>query len=211
MSSGHKHTEEHKEKIRQAMLGQRNHRWGKHLTDETKAKITAANKGKRFSPRTEFKPGPRPDLRNRVTKQCAMCTKPFEVKRSHAPKSFNCSGVCRNKYFSATRTGRKIHTEAFKQRLRDRNWRGGVTSTNMLFRRSPEYKTWRQHVFNRDRYTCQGCGKIGGQLHADHELPFSLFPNLRLEILNGRTLCVPCHRKTPTYAASLEKFKHLYI
>ena len=35
--------------------------------------------------------------------------------------------------------------------------------------------------------------------HADHELPFAYFPDLRFEVLNGRTLCETCHRKTPTF------------
>ncbi len=79
------------------------------------------------------------------------------------------------------------------------NWKGGVTSINERIRKSIEYKTWRRHVFIRDDHTCQACGTRGGNLHADHEFPFSLFPQLRFEVLNGRTLCIPCHRKTPTY------------
>lgn len=60
-------------------------------------------------------------------------------------------------------------------------------------------KEWRKKVFERDNYTCQACGVRGTQLQADHDLPFQYFPDLRFELLNGRTLCVPCHRKTDTY------------
>lgn len=76
-------------------------------------------------------------------------------------------------------------------------WRGGVTPINEKIRKSTQYIEWRKHVFQRDDYTCQACGERGGKLHADHELPFALYPELRFEILNGRTLCVPCHRKIP--------------
>jgi 5-methylcytosine-specific restriction endonuclease McrA len=63
---------------------------------------------------------------------------------------------------------------------------------------------WRKAVFERDDYTCQMCGIRGTQLNADHIKPFRFFPALRWELANGRTLCVPCHRKTPTYGRRLD-------
>lgn len=60
-------------------------------------------------------------------------------------------------------------------------------------------KQWRTAVFQRDDYTCQGCGQRGGRLQADHIRPYSEFPDLRWDLNNGRTLCEPCHRQTPTY------------
>ena len=81
------------------------------------------------------------------------------------------------------------------------NWRGGVYPENARIRGSLEYRQWRTSVFQRDNYTCQGCGKRGGYLHADHIKPFAYYPDLRLELSNGRTLCVPCHKKTDTWKA----------
>ena len=96
--------------------------------------------------------------------------------------------------------GVKIHTEEFKQKLRERNWRGGVTPINKLIRRSNEYKLWREAVFKRDRYQCIWGGKEhGNKLQADHIKSFSQFPELRFAIDNGRTLCHECHKKTDTY------------
>lgn len=80
------------------------------------------------------------------------------------------------------------------------NWQGGITPANRLVRTSSEYKTWREAVFKRDKYTCTQCAATHVVLNADHIKPFSKFPELRFDLSNGRTLCEPCHRKTDTYA-----------
>lgn len=84
------------------------------------------------------------------------------------------------------------------------NWKGGVTPENQKVRRSAEYKEWRKKVFERDGYRCVECkkGNENGErtsIQADHIKPFYLHPELRLDVNNGRTLCVDCHKKTPTY------------
>lgn len=84
-------------------------------------------------------------------------------------------------------------------------WRGGLTKANALFRTQKPYRDWRRAVFERDNYTCVACGAHGVRLHADHIMPFALFPEKRLNTSNGRTLCVPCHKKTPTYLKSGKK------
>lgn len=85
-------------------------------------------------------------------------------------------------------------------------WKGGVTSINVKLRASLEYRNWRKAVYARDNYTCQICGAktfkgLGKtiKLNADHIKPWALFPELRFDINNGRTLCVDCHKKTDTF------------
>lgn len=78
-------------------------------------------------------------------------------------------------------------------------WRGGVTPINTRIRMSIEYKLWRDAVFLRDDYTCQECGQRGGKLNADHIMRFADYPVLRLDVSNGRTLCVVCHLLTKTF------------
>lgn len=82
-------------------------------------------------------------------------------------------------------------------------WKGGISKTykseRQLLMETKEYKDWRTNVFRRDNYTCQECGSRGYKLNADHIKPFAFYPELRLIINNGRTLCVFCHRKTETY------------
>ncbi len=60
---------------------------------------------------------------------------------------------------------------------------------------SRKYKDWRSAVFERDKYTCQECGKSGCYIEAHHIRPFALFPKLRFDIDNGITYCLKCHIK----------------
>lgn len=78
-------------------------------------------------------------------------------------------------------------------------WRGGLRDSNAAIRSSVEYKLWRIAVLEKDDYRCFDCGARGVRLHVDHILPFAQYPRLRFDVHNGRTLCVPCHRQTPTY------------
>lgn len=62
-------------------------------------------------------------------------------------------------------------------------------------RRTKEYKEWRMNVFSRDRFTCVICGQVGGTLNAHHIKPFAEYPDFRLDVDNGVTLCESCHKK----------------
>jgi len=89
-------------------------------------------------------------------------------------------------------------------------WKGGITPINAAIRTSTEYKEWRQKVFERDDYTCQFCGARGVKLHTDHMKPFAHYKELRTEITNGRTLCIPCHEQTPTYKGRRHLMKSVH-
>ena len=111
---------------------------GRKLTEETKKKISKANKGRHLYSKTEFKKG-------------------------------------------------ELHP----------SWKGGIhrDKHNGDWR----YKEWRMKVFSRDNFTCQVCKKIGGYLEAHHIKKWSDYPDLRLDINNGITLCKECHKKTDSY------------
>ena len=61
-------------------------------------------------------------------------------------------------------------------------------------RKTPEYRAWRIAVFERDGYTCQICGQVGGRLNAHHIKSFVDCPEYRIDIDNGVTLCEWCHK-----------------
>ena len=74
---------------------------------------------------------------------------------------------------------------------------------NERIRRSKPNIEWRREIFIRDNYTCQECGirskkELRIELNAHHIKPFALFPQLRLAIENGTTLCSKCHKEQHT-------------
>lgn len=75
------------------------------------------------------------------------------------------------------------------------HWKNGLTPINQRQRRHVKYQDWRTSVFKRDNYTCQDCGQVGGCLHAHHVKSYSKYPELRIDIDNGKTLCTSCHEK----------------
>lgn len=119
--------------------------------------------------------------------------------------------------------GRK-HTEETKEKIRQKAllstkrgvesnfWKGGNYPEHLRIKRSSQYKQWRMKVFVRDKFSCVECGARSGEgkhvtLNADHIKPFSLFPELRFDISNGRTLCVECHKKTDTFGGRMNKYE----
>lgn len=75
------------------------------------------------------------------------------------------------------------------------NWKGGITKEVQRIRNSPPMRAWVRTVLIRDDFTCTFCKVRGIKLHVDHIKRFADYPELRLVLENGRTLCVPCHRQ----------------
>lgn len=150
-----------------------------------------------------------------VKKVCAVCGCEFE-QTSNAQKRCNdcrmivCS-FCGEKFIPANSTlshtfcSRKCHHESLKGVEPEglKNNRGKKPRTYHLRKRDKHGnafdREWRTNVFNRDGYTCQQCGQIGGRLEAHHIKSFKSHPELRYELSNGITLCKKCHSQTDTY------------
>lgn len=97
------------------------------------------------------------------------------------------------------------------KRVQGKTWevpskRNPERSYLLFLRQSSGMIKWRREVFQRDNYTCQVCGIRGGKLNADHIKPFILYPELRFDINNGRTLCCECHLKTDTYGLRVRQY-----
>jgi len=90
------------------------------------------------------------------------------------------------------------------------NWKGGISLIKRDLR-SADYVCWRSLVFERDKYTCCLCGKIGGDLESHHVKTWKNEPTLRFELSNGVTLCRKCHNKTKGKEIKFELFFVEYI
>lgn len=132
-------------------------------------------------------------FKNRASLTCETCQRPYVVKGYRRDTSRFCSISC--------------HSKA-KVGLNAANWQGGKTDEATLIRTSLSYKEWRLAIFQRDGFACVRCGDAtGGNLQADHIKPFALYPELRLELDNGRTLCMSCHKATGTYGSRTRKLQ----
>jgi len=156
----------------------------------------------------------------RIIVVCKFCGETYKVIPSRVIKTKFCSQKCcllnnigPKGYWLGKKRPDLINTNAIKTMFtsesvsgpKSNHWMGGISKLHKTERQldmlTTEYKKWRKAVFERDNYTCQICEKRGnGVLQADHIKPYRLYPELRYELFNGRTLCVQCHQNTPTYS-----------
>lgn len=171
-----------------------------------------------------------PKQRGLKEKTCEYCNASYMGKKGSKYCSLSCGAFARPTPISndgsfkpnqkSWNTGLKVsgmsgktHAPETKEKMRQSssgangtNWKGGITHESYRMRRSGRYADWRTQVFKRDHYTCQFCkarSQKGSRvvLNADHIKPFAFYPELRFDVSNGRTLCEPCHRQTPTWGA----------
>ena len=58
-----------------------------------------------------------------------------------------------------------------------------------------ENNEWRKAVFERDQYTCCKCGHPSSCLNAHHLYGYADNPDKRVDVDNGRSLCLSCHKE----------------
>lgn len=79
------------------------------------------------------------------------------------------------------------------------------------YRSYPGYYSWRREVLKRDGYKCVKCKDSTRELHVHHIIPHSVEKEKRLEVSNGASLCVTCHRdihkNTPLSNMNIRTFK----
>jgi len=185
VNKGHKHSEETKRKISEAMKGDNNP--SKRLN--VRKKISLANKGK--SPWMKGKH--HIDESKRKISEQRKGIKPSKetrAKMSRAKKG--------NHYPKISEAQR----ERFKDKTKHPMWKGGITPLNKILRNKERIGIWRNAVFLRDKFTCQNkecefCNNEEGvYLQAHHIKPLSVYPELRFDLKNGITYCKDFHLKS---------------
>jgi 5-methylcytosine-specific restriction endonuclease McrA len=124
---------------------------------------------------------------------CKLCGATFAIRRAATREQGYgtfCSRRCTD-LFARTRRGE--HSP---------KWKGGRDRKRQHLMQHAQYKDWRAAVFARDDYTCRDCGVRGGTLNAHHRLTWRAHPDLRYDVSNGVTLCVPCHKAVHRGSAS---------
>ena len=149
---------------------------GQTLTAEHRQKLSVAGRGRKLAPRT-------PEHCQRIS----AAKKGYKLGPPTLEHRQNLSEA----------------TKASIARGTHNSYQGGLTSGRAQLQNTFEYKEWRRQIYERDDYTCQICGQHGGNLNADHIKPIRLYPELALDLENGRTLCVGCHRQTDTYGGRM--------
>lgn len=107
-------------------------------------------------------------------KQCRGCDAIVPASKVFCTKS------CANKYMVGENAPAYIDGKAGER--------------NAFRKENNQLQKWRLLVFKRDNFTCQHCG-VNQELHAHHVKPFAAYPDLRLDVNNGLTLCIDCHGK----------------
>ncbi len=142
-------------------------------------------------------------------KSCIVCGSPTRAARKYCDEHrerpcLHCGTrfPFRERGVDAKFCSKKCKTDASRG-LRGElaaNWKGGRVAEKQLIRGRIEYLEWRLAVFCRDNWTCLDCGARSGNgkrvhLHAHHIKEFSQYPELRMVVSNGLTLCKSCHHK----------------
>lgn len=207
------HTDEAKKKIGLAAIGNK-HNVGRHPSEETRKKLSLANKGRIKSEATREKlskanTGKKRTLEYRKWLSDFQKGKPgFMTGKKHSDES--------KLKMSLAKKGKPGHKmtqeqrEALSKRLKGRvfskewlkkmseshrgqkvgkdnpMWKGGTSTLSMIIRKNWKYRQWRDDVFTRDSFTCQECGDKSG---------------------NGRAIHLEAHHCHKEFAKILEEYK----
>lgn len=126
-------------------------------------------------------------IKRRVILCCGNCGKNYQVIPAKVNSSKFCSKQCHGAYRGKLNIGEN-----------NGRWQGGVSELNFKARHGYLTKRLRKVVLLRDEHKCVLCSSTTS-LEVDHIKSFALYPDLRFNINNCRTLCKICHMATDNW------------
>lgn len=125
-----------------------------------------------------------PNLRPKL--KCLYCNNEYQKSRWYLKQDQGkfCSQKCYGKYLSVLWRLNPAQSP---------NWQGGLMTDRLKFYTSKAWRDKRKEIIKRDGQ-CVLCKSLKNY-EVNHILPYSIFPELRLENDNLVTLCRQCHQK----------------
>ena len=120
-------------------------------------------------------------LRKPINVSCDFCK--IEIVRS--PSTVNERNYCN---YKCAGQGNKL----YRSKENHWHWEGGITKATQQLRKSYESYLWRKEVIKLYGKVCCLC-KSTENIETDHIKPWSVYPELRFEVTNGRVVCRSCH------------------
>lgn len=183
-------------------------RKGQKTSEETKRKMSEAQKGK---PRPPLSPEVRERMLQRRSESLKKAYATGKRTRGHTDetkakisenrkgKALNNKNALGHEPFNKGKP-HNVHTQEWRNKVSQANsgpnhwnWQGGIDSINRVMRNSTLHKNWAKAVHEKCGWTCQICGYKGKNIVAHHIKPWSHDFDLRFDVSNGITLCRSCH------------------
>lgn len=132
---------------------------------------------------------------------CKLLSKKYINSETHLEYICNC-GVKNKITFHHFLSGQRCKKCGIKKMSGSNNphWNPNLTDEDRRNNRKHlEYELWRKKVYTKNYWTCQICNKKKNtKICAHHLQSYDKNKNLRLDVSNGITLCVNCHKQFHT-------------
>jgi len=115
-----------------------------------------------------------------ILRYICSCENVSKINFGNFKKGYRCS-VCGLEKISGKNNYNYNHNKTDKEREKERKYR--------------EYALWRNKVFKRDKYRCCKCFKEGSYLNAHHIEGYAENREIRMDVDNGITWCIVCHKE----------------
>ena len=143
------------------------------------------------------------------------CGNTTTVYKSHLTSGATQSCGCLARELTTKRNLQKWNNEEYRKLMKGEthpSYKPELTEEERKDKRLFEgYEGWKKQVKEQANFTCNCCGKRGGNLHSHHLDGYRWCVERRLDISNGVCLCEHCHREFHTIYGIKHNTEQQYI